>query len=176
VARRVRERPPSAGTPPVRSSTAESSTRPPTLLIDTNILLDLILARAPWDTDAVLLLDAVSRGTAIGFIAAHAVTTVYYVVQRAKSRAAATTAVSDLLQLLQVVALDRADFQRALTLGLADYEDAVQVAACLRVGADALVTRNPRDFKGVAVVTRSAGEVLALIATTDRAAHEPDAS
>ena len=78
---------------------------------------------------------------------------------------AAITAVGDLLQLVDVVALGRADFQRALSLGLADYEDAVQAAAYLRIGADALVTRNPRDFKRAPVVTRSAGEILALLAS-----------
>jgi hypothetical protein len=74
--------------------------------------------------------------------------------------------VSDLLELVDVVALGRGEFQRALSLGLADYEDAVQVAAYLTMGADVLVTRNARDFKGAPVVTRSAGEVLALLATS----------
>jgi hypothetical protein len=62
-----------------------------------------------------------------------------------------------------VVPLDGADFQRALALGLSDYEDAVQVAACLKVGADYLVTRNARDFKGAPIVVRTPGEVLALL-------------
>jgi predicted nucleic acid-binding protein len=94
------------------------------------------------------------------------VTTVHYIVERAKGRAAATMAVSDLLQLVDVVALDRGDFQRALSLGVADYEDAVHAAACLRIGADVLVTRNAGDYKGAPVSTRSAGEVLALLTTT----------
>jgi hypothetical protein len=37
------------------------------LLIDTNVVLDVILKRSPWDTDAVLVLDAISRGSALGF-------------------------------------------------------------------------------------------------------------
>ena len=163
--RRVRERSPSSGSPSTPDGGAESAPRRLVLLLDTNIFLDVILARAPWDADAVLLLDAVSRGSVAGFVAAHAVTTVHYIVERAKGRVAATTAVSDLLQLVDVVALDRGDFQRALSLGVADYEDAVHAAACLRVGADVLVTRNPRDYKGAPVVTRSAGEVVALLAT-----------
>jgi predicted nucleic acid-binding protein len=163
VPRRVRERNPASGPPPPASGGAEPSAAVPTVLLDTNIVLDVVLARAPWDGDAVLLLDAISRGQATGFIAGHAVTTVHYIVERAKGRVAATTAVSDLLQLVDVVALDRSDFQRALSLGLADYEDAVHAAACLRIGAEVLVTRNPRDFKGAPVVTRSAGEVLALL-------------
>ena len=157
---RVRERAPASG-PPVEKPAAL-----PKLLIDTNVILDVILARAPWDGDAVLLLDAISRGQATGFVAGHAVTTVHYIVERARSRVAAITAVGDLLQLIDVVPLERGEFQRALSLGLSDYEDAVQVAACLKIGADVLVTRNARDFKGAPVVTRSAGELVALLASS----------
>jgi predicted nucleic acid-binding protein len=134
-----------------------------TVLLDTNILLDVILDRTPWADDATALLDKIAKHEASGSVAAHAVTTVYYLVERAKGRAAATTAVSDLLDILDVVALDGADLRRALALGLKDYEDAVQAAACLKIGARFLVTRNERDFKGAPVAPRSAGEVLALL-------------
>lgn len=170
--RRVRERPPAPVPPP---SAGSGGTRARlTVLLDTNVVLDAILARAPWDRDAVLLLDAIARGRATGVVAGHAVTTVHYIVERARGRSVAATAVSDLLQLVDVVALDRSDFTRALSLGLADYEDAVHVAAYLRIGAEALVTRNARDFKGAPVATRTAGEVLALLAssTPDPSAEE----
>jgi predicted nucleic acid-binding protein len=158
--RRVRERSPAGDPPPTQSRGPIAA---PALVLDTNIVLDVILARSPWDGDAVLLLDAISRSESRGFVAGHTITTIHYIVERERSRVVASTAVSDLLQLVDVVALDRSDFQRALSLGLTDYEDAVQVAACLRIGADMLVTRNPRDFKGAPVVTRSAGEVLAFL-------------
>ena len=132
------------------------------VLIDTNVLLDVVLDRAPWADDATLLLQRVASATVQGFVAAHAVTTVHYVVQRERGRTAAVTAVSDLLELLDVVPVDAADFQRALALELKDFEDAVQVAACMRVGAAFLVTRNPHDFKGAPVELRSAGEILAM--------------
>jgi len=99
----------------------------------------------------------------VGHIASHAVTTVHCIVERERCRAVTGTAVSDLLDLLHVVPLGSDDFRRAVGLGLADYEDAVQAAACLQVGADFLVTRNPRDFKGAPVSPRSPGEVLALL-------------
>ena len=139
------------------------ATRKLKLLIDTNILLDVVLERQPWVADATGLLDAIAKGRAEGYIAGHAVTTVYYVVERTRDRILAATAVSDLLQLLTVVPLGSADFQRALGLGVRDFEDASQVAACLQVGADSLVTRNPKDFKGAPVPLRSAGEALGLL-------------
>ena len=164
--RQVREKTPDARGGSPKGQREAAGIRPRALLLDTNVVLDVILARAPWDGEAVLLLEAIARGNVAGSVAAHAVTTIYYIVERAKGRTLATTAVSDLLQVVDVVPLDAADFQRALSLGLSDYEDAVQVAACLRAGADLLVTRNPRDFKGAPVTTRSAGEVMALLAGT----------
>lgn len=143
---------------------ATSHRSPPGLLVDTNVILDVVLRRVPWATEATLVLDAVSRGVARGFVAGHAVTTVHYVVEKAAGRVVAATAVSDLLQLLDVVPLESSDFQRALALGLKDYEDAVQVAACLEVGADYLVTRNGKDYKGAPVTTHTPGEVLAILA------------
>jgi predicted nucleic acid-binding protein len=136
---------------------------PAAVLIDTNVILDVILKREPWAAEGALVLDAVARGFARGFVAGHAITTLHYIVERESGRTAATTGVSDLLQLLTVVPLDGADFQRALALGLRDYEDAVQVAAALKVGVDYLVTRNARDYRGAPVAVRSPGEVLATV-------------
>jgi len=133
------------------------------LLIDINILLDVVLERKPWVEDATALLDAIAKGQADGYVASHTIPTVYYVVARERSRAAATTATSDLLQLLTVVPLSNAGFQRALALSLKDFEDAAQAAACLEVGADCLVTRNPTDYHSAPVTLRSAGEALALL-------------
>lgn len=90
-------------------------------------------------------------------------TTVDYLVARSRARRAAATAVSDLLQLLPVVPLETADFQHALLLGLADYEDAVQAAVSLKIGANDLVTRNEKHFREAPISVRSPGEVLALL-------------
>lgn len=151
--RRVRERP--------RQS-------PATVLIDTNVLLDLLLDRAPWAADAARLLDAITTGRLRGFVAVHAITTVHYLIEREHGRATAATAISDLLDLLEVVPLDSADLRRALALGLKDFEDAVHAAACQKVGAQFLVTRNERDYRDTGVTTRTGAEVLALLAITDR--------
>ena len=135
-----------------------------TVLVDTNVLLDVILAREPWGAEAARLLDAIADGRIEGHVAGHSITTVYYLVERSHGREAATTAVADVLAILRVVSLGADDFLRALSFDLRDYEDAVQVAAALRVGAACIVTRNPKDFKAAAVPPRSAGEVLARLA------------
>ncbi len=148
---------------------ATRGTRAPlALLIDTNVVLDVILAREPWVHDAAMLLDACGQGSARGYIAAHAVTTIHYLVARALDRRAATAAISDLLELATVVPAGDSDFRRALTPGVADFEDAVQVTAFLQCGARVFVTRNSRGFRAAKIETRTPGEALALIRSTRR--------
>jgi hypothetical protein len=118
--------------------------------------------------EATDLFDRAARRELDGFVAAHSVTTVFYVVERERDRRTALTAVGDLLSVVGVAEVGSADFQRALTFGLKDFEDAVQVAASLRIGADFLVTRNGKDYKSSPVSVKTPGELLALLAATSR--------
>lgn len=72
-----------------------------------------------------------------------------------------------------MVPLDRDDFRRAEVFaadGINDYEDAVQMAAAVRVGASFLVTRNTKDFplvmhwRGRMLKVNTPSEVLAALA------------
>jgi PIN domain-containing protein len=105
----------------------------------------------------------VERRRVEGYVAGHAITTIHYIVERARDRQVAAQAVSDVLRILSVVPLDANDYRQALVMGLADYEDAVQAVASLRIGADYVVTRNAKDYRGPPVTARSTGEVLPLI-------------
>lgn len=132
-------------------------------LVDTNVLLDVVLRREPWATDAARLLSAIEREEVRGFIAAHAVTTVYYIVEKGRGRQAAVLAVGDLIETCAVVPIGAPELQRAVALGVPDFEDGVQAAAYLASGADYIATRNGRDFAGAPVAVRTPGELLALL-------------
>jgi hypothetical protein len=87
---------------------------------------------------------------------------VHYIVERERGRQVAAAAIADLLSIVRVVPLDGAAFQRALTLGISDYEDALQVVAALVVDARCVVTRNARDFKSASVPVLAPAEALAV--------------
>ena len=133
------------------------------LLIDINVVLDVLLERTEWAEEAAHLLAAAERKAVTAFVAGHTITTAYYVVGRARDRKVAATALSDLLRILEVVPVEKADFSQALVLGLSDFEDAVQTACAMKIGADYLVTRNEKDFKGAPVPILPPGAVLALL-------------
>ncbi len=134
------------------------------LLIDINVILDVVLAREPWAGDSAHLLSEIDRrgGEINGFVASHSLPTIYYIVNKERDRPSAIAAVTDLLKVVDVAPLDASDFHVALAFGLSDFEDAVQIAAALKVEAEYVVTRNPRDYRGSPVALRSPGEILAM--------------
>lgn len=77
------------------------------ILFNTNVLLDALLAREPFVADAVALLEAVESGAITGFMSATTVTDAHYLVFRqTKSAEVAITAVSRLLALMQICAVE----------------------------------------------------------------------
>jgi predicted nucleic acid-binding protein len=133
------------------------------LLLDINVLLDVLLDREPWSAAASALLSEIESHAAEGFVAAHTLPTVYYVVARARDRKLAAAAVSDLLRILEVAPVTKIELQEALTYSVADFEDAVQAAAARAIGVDYLVTRNEKDFRDSPVSVADPATILALL-------------
>lgn len=138
----------------------------PTILLDTNVVLDLLLGREPWARESAELLAALHRGVGRAVVAAHAVTTVFYVTARAVGRERAARAVRELLELVDVVPVDGDLLRRAMISGILDFEDAVQAAAAESCSARCIATRNIRDFADAAVPAMLPGAALALLTVT----------
>lgn len=133
------------------------------LLLDINIILDVLLERTPWAEEAAQLLAATERGQVEAFVSGHTITTAHYVVAKVRGRKHAAAAVTDLLRILQVVPVEKADFHQALVLNTPDFEDALQAACALKIGADALVTRNEKHFRDLPIPVQFPGAVLAKL-------------
>jgi predicted nucleic acid-binding protein len=117
------------------------------VVYDTNILVDVILNRAPHVKASAAAIDLVGQGKVEGYVPGHAVTTIAYLVQRDRSAAEARKALSEMLTKLRVAPITDASVRTALTMDLADFEDAVCVASAQEVGCVAIVTRNPQRFR-----------------------------
>lgn len=126
------------------------------VLFDTNVLLDALLAREPFVADAAFLLETVESGQVEGFMSATTVTDVHYLVGRqTKSAEVAIAAVTRLLALMEICAVDREVLEQAIALGLTDFEDAVQVASAIKLGLEAIVTRDVDGFTGSPIAVLS---------------------
>ena len=118
----------------------------PSVLIDLNILLDVLQKREPFYEDSARLLAAVETGLIQGFIAAHSMTRLFYLIQKGRSSAEAHAILTGVLQFLQIATVDQNTIEQALNLDFRDFEDAVQMVSALQCKADCLITRNVKDY------------------------------
>ena len=119
----------------------------PTVLIDLNILLDVLQKRQPFYETSAGLLAAVETGQIQGYVAAHSLTTLFYLVQKDKSSAEARGTITNLLQFIKIAPVDQSTIEQALNLDYRDFEDAVQMMSAVQCKADCLVTRNVKDYQ-----------------------------
>ncbi len=133
------------------------------ILVDLNVVLDVLQNRPAFYEDSAQVLDAVVRQDVIGYLSAHSITTLFYVLNRLRNRETAVAAISGLLDAFIIAAVDDDVIRKALSWGWSDFEDAVQLAAAVQAGADYLITRNPRDFQEGLIPIVQPAAFLALL-------------
>jgi predicted nucleic acid-binding protein len=134
------------------------------VFLDTNVLLDVLLARKPFLGDAQRLWTMAERGRIQAFVSGISFLNVYYVVRRLASRREADLAVRGMRAVFQIVPLDREVIDEALQVPVADFEDAVQHASAIRAGASCIVTRDERHFRGATIPIIAPDAFLAKLA------------
>jgi predicted nucleic acid-binding protein len=135
----------------------------PKVLIDTNVVLDVLQAREPFYEASKRLLANAEIGKIQGIIAAHTVTTLFYLISKDKSSAHARATITNLLQFLNVASVDQSTIEQALNLSYQDFEDAVQMMSAVQSKCDFLVSRNKDDFKPALLPVLSPIDFLAAL-------------
>ncbi len=134
------------------------------VLVDVNLILDVLLDRRPHVTSASAVWAAIEDGRAEGLLAAHAVTTIHYLNAKAVGGRAARETTDALLSVFGVAAVDEGVVRAANALGWKDFENAVTAAAAQRAKCAAIITRDPKDFKGSPVRVIASEEAAAWLA------------
>lgn len=133
------------------------------VLIDLNIILDVLQKRQPFYDSSAQLLAAAETGKLEGWLAAHSITTLFYLIAKARSPQQAKVVITDLLQFLSVAQVNQTTLEQALNLPYADFEDAMQMMAAVQSGSQYLVTRNPQDYKEGPLIALQPAELLSLL-------------
>jgi predicted nucleic acid-binding protein len=134
------------------------------ILFDTNVVLDVLLDRQPHVEASAAAWAAVETGRSKGMLAAHAVTTIHYLVRKAMGNIKATQIISSILRVFEVATVDGAVIQEALQLPFSDFEDAVTAVAARLAGCECIVTRDPKGFRGSPVRSLTPEAVMPLLA------------
>ena len=79
------------------------------------------------------------------------------------SEAAARAEIAKLLEIFEIEATLESDCTEALRSEMSDFEDAAIAAAARRIGADAIVTRNVKDYEKSPVPALLPDELLSRL-------------
>lgn len=134
------------------------------VLVDTDVLIDVALDRAPNATDAASLLDALERGASRGFIAWHTIAVFYYLVAPKRGRPGTRQFIDQLMHFLDVAPTTSQHLRVATMLDFKDFEDAMQVGAASACSADFIATRNVRDFRKSPIPAMTPSQVVKRLA------------
>jgi len=140
------------------------------ILVDSDVLLDVALAREPWGQTSRALLNFCQLGGATCSIAWHSLSNAYYYIAREKELDARAF-IAGLLRFVQIVPTGNQDMAVALEQDMADLEDAMQVAAALACGADRIVTRNVKHYRRSAVPAVTPAGFLASVGGAGRSSE-----
>jgi hypothetical protein len=133
------------------------------VLFDLNIILDVLQKREAFYDFSARSLARAETGEIQGWLAAHSVSTLYYLIARDKSPEQARVAVTSLLKFLKIAPVDQTIIEHALSLPYRDFEDAVQMSAGVFIKADYLLTRNVKDYQPALLNVIQPAELLAIL-------------
>jgi predicted nucleic acid-binding protein len=134
------------------------------VLLDTNVILDAMLQRAPWHREA----DAILQAAAMGQVSCAATTlslaTSYYVGRKVVGNTAARAAVQRYVAAFTILSVDRQTLVDADALPGTDFEDNILIAAAVTAVLEAIVTRNLADFAHSPIPVWDPAELLKRLA------------
>lgn len=117
-----------------------------TVLLDTNVVLDVWLRREPFAAQADPLFVHMEQGALRVFLCATTLPTLEYLACKHADRALVRRHIKRMLALVDIAPVTRAVLVAAADSAMSDFEDAVVAASAHACGVATLITRNARDF------------------------------
>ena len=133
------------------------------ILLDCDILIDVALDRQPHAVHAEELLNRIESGEEDASIAWHSVSNFFYIVARERTGPDAREFIAELTRFVDVAPTTAEALRYAAELPMADFEDAMQVAAARACGARCIVTRNLRDYAASPILALDPPQALSTL-------------
>lgn len=132
--------------------------------VDTNVIVDLIGERAPFNELALKIFNRAEAGKIELYTSSHAIVTVHYLIKKFIKESELRNILLELLDLLKIVGVSEDILKKSLKSNHRDFEDAIQILCAHQVkNLDAIITRNLKDFSTSEIRVLSPEEVIKFI-------------
>jgi predicted nucleic acid-binding protein len=132
------------------------------ILVDTDVVLDLLLDRRSFSASAAAVFALVEGSRVEAALCATTVTTIDYLLKQSVSPRQARRALKGLLDLFDIAPVNRPVLEQAFHSDISDFEDAVLAHSAALIGADFIITRNMKDFRGSPIPAIDPNEFIAM--------------
>jgi predicted nucleic acid-binding protein len=117
------------------------------LLIDTNIVLDWILERRPLAESAKRVIELCISGDIHGFLAAHTILNIFFIIRKEKSVAERKEILLMLCDCFEIIDVEKSMIVAVLeNEKWQDLEDGLQMQCAMHEKPDYIITRNIKDL------------------------------
>lgn len=132
-----------------------------TVLIDTNIFIDVLQDRIPFTDNSQAVIGLVTQKKVKGAVAAHSITNLWYILRKTYSDEERRNYLLSLFEIFDVVSIDKNRLVAALeNSNFKDFEDCLQDECACAINADYIITRNAKDFESSMVKALTPEEFL----------------
>lgn len=122
------------------------------VLIDTNVLMDVLLARDPFLVDSITVLHMCEDDFAEAVVTAKTIADLYYFLRKSmKDEEKARAVIRKITSMVTVCDIKAQYLEAALDIGNDDYEDAIQAACAKAEGCRLIISRDKRHYEGTGV-------------------------
>ncbi|MBT9776878.1 PIN domain-containing protein [Clostridium sp. MCC353] len=117
------------------------------VLVDTNVIIDALIGRPPYFDDADKIIEMCANKKIHGYLAAHSIPNIFYILRKHLSLEARRSAIVNLCNIFTIESIDSEKIIKAIkNENFADFEDCLQDECAVSVQADYIITRNIKDF------------------------------
>jgi predicted nucleic acid-binding protein len=118
------------------------------VLIDSDVVLDMLLDRQPFSTFSTEVFILCEKNEMKGYTTPVIIANVYYILRKKHTKNDVKYAISRLLDILDIVQINKEIIFEALNSDLKDFEDALQNFSAVKNGKiDTIITRNTKDYQ-----------------------------
>lgn len=117
------------------------------LLIDSNVLLDVLMAREIHYMPSYVLWKICEKGYADGYISSLSFANIVYIMRKQLRYDEIDNLLWNIKNAFHFADLTLEEFETAASMKWRDFEDAVQSSTASRIGANYIITRNTKDYQ-----------------------------
>lgn len=117
------------------------------VFVDTDVILDVALARNPFLEHSKNVLAMLENNIAIGHLSSNCVANIYYIFRKVGGDENAREFIKKILKYMTVISIEHSDIVEGLKSRMPDFEDALQNYSAIRNQCSCIITRNIDDYE-----------------------------